>query len=367
MATLRELYLQLGVRGFRALASEWAEVHENLDAPKVRFRSLDGELALYRRGTRLNVIDRVLDPQLSLPFSIDASRVPSGPLYEVAYLVTPSPLLCEYAGSRAGSMVLVSKREDGKLPVSDLSISADAAAMGLVGPPVLLGGRRLHEEQVDFLLGEARRSLQKPTDPWHIMEALGLRPHLGTQWGSRMGGLTLVLGYDRPVRVRIPDPVTESARAAELQSREHLDMHGIILCDFIDFFENELKLHEVASTEGKTLEERLLTTVSNIYMGYVRSRAGLFDDVKISDKDFAVDESLVRGDVRSTFSSENNQKIFQMLLQSLYSPKKKPTGTLTESILVTLRRIRQQINSKISEGYEPTVPTFDEYLMMTKK
>ena len=366
MVTLRELYLQLGVRGFRSLVSEWAAVHENIDAPKVRARNIDGELALYRRGTRLNVIDRVLDPQLSLPFSLDAAKVPVGPLYELAYLTTPAPLLCEYAGDRAGSMVLLSKREDGRLPVSDLSIRADADAMGVVGPPVLMGGCRLSDGEVDFLVGEARRSLQRPVSPWGIMEVLGLRPHLGTQWGGRMGGLTLVLGYDRPVRVRVSDPLTESARAAELQSREHLDMHGIILCDFIDFFENELKLHEAVSLDGG-LEERLLATVSNIYMGYVRSRAGMFDDVKISDNDFAVDESLVRGDVKATFSSANNQKIFQMLLQSLYSPKKKPTGTLTESILVTLRRIRVQINSKISEGYEPTVPTFDEYLMMSKK
>jgi hypothetical protein len=55
-----------------------------------------------------------------------------------------------------------------------------------------------------------------------------------------------------------------------------------------------------------------------------------------------------------------------MILQSLYSPKKKPTGTLTESILQTINRIRNRITEaiRITSGDEPI--TFSEYLL-TKK
>jgi hypothetical protein len=60
-----------------------------------------------------------------------------------------------------------------------------------------------------------------------------------------------------------------------------------------------------------------------------------------------------------------NKVIFRILVSSIIRPKKKATGTLTETLLQDLKLIVSKINNKVDNVTEETkasLETFEEYL-----
>lgn len=356
----KEAYVKLGVAGVAAAAAERLSVTEVLDAPKATLTTEGGRVVVRRKGSPVTLVDRVLNPQLAVPCSVqelpDANCV-----YEVAYFNSPSPVLAEYGGVPKGGMVLLSVRR-GQEYEGAAVLQGTADAMGIAPPPVLFDGALPDTSRLTEVF---KRSLREEPSAKDLLEALGLEPKFGVS-GAAFGGVVVRLGSLGSTVVRFGDHLLEEARSAEMGARAPLDMYGIVLCDFVTYCEAEVDLDECVHSEG-ALDERLLKTVSSIYLRYVGSRKGVFDECTLADVDLPMDESLLGEDVRKSFDEQpNNRKIFQMVLQAMHVPKKKPTGTLTESILSAIGRLRSRINGKISTGYSADWPTFEEYLMMKK-
>lgn len=356
MDDAREAYVKLGVSGLAA-AAERVTVTEVLDAPRVTLSVEEGKVVVRRKGVAVTLADRVLNPQLSVPCSVRELPDPAC-VYEVAYFNSAAPVLAEYDDVPMGGMVLLNARRGGVYEGAAVLI-ASADAMGIASPPILYDG----PVDPDVLVPLFRRSLKEDLSAADLLEALGLSPRFGST-GRPFGGVVVRLGA-RGTQVRFADRMLEEARAAEMEGRAPLDMHGIVLCDFVTYCESEADLDECASTDG-TLEERFVRTVSALYMGYVGARKGVFDGCTLAEQDLPVDETLLGDDVRGSFETPNNRKIFQMVLQAMHVPKKKPTGTLTESILAAIGRVRSRVHGKISNGYSTDWPTYEEYLMMKR-
>jgi hypothetical protein len=338
---------------------EHISVIERFDAPKIRVWK-DGEsLAFGKRDRDLNLIDRVLDPSISGPMavleSMDRSVFQDGFVYEFSCFDSVKPVSFEYERMPKDGLVYMCKRKGQSIierPDFDMQFESAVLWQG-----------NLSDRMVDQFVGIAKASLSAGIGPSRVLEIVGATPTLNE---SATYGLVIRAGKWNPVYFSINDSVNESFRENAIQRRDPIDFHGIILCDFIDFCEVGAKLDEAIGHVGD-VHERFLTSVSNLYLQYMADRPGIFDGVEISDRDFGVDEKLIMPEVSETFKGHvNNKKVFQMILQSLYSPKKKPTGTLTESILQTINRIRNRITEaiRITSGDEPI--TFSEYLL-TKK
>lgn len=169
---------------------------------------------------------------------------------------------------------------------------------------------------------------------------------------------------NKGVRVRVPHAGLVVSRAAELLERESIDMYGIVMSDFAAFCDTEVDVSALsAAAGGSTLEEKALGAASALYLAYVRSRRGTFDECVISEMDLPVDPSLVSGEVLETFSVPNNQKIFRMVVGALHKPKKRPTGTVTESLLLALEGVRARLRAGLARTHKTKWPTFEEYLV----
>lgn len=358
MRSLSETYLELGIPGFKKLLKEHVCVLERFDAPRIRVRMNDGSLHFSKRDREISLIDRVLDPGLSSPIrhlTEMAETFQEGFVYEFAYFDSQVPVEFKYDRLPKDGLVYIGKRKGQSIierPDFDMQFESS-----------MLWSGNLSDNQINSMVQLAKESLTADLEPKRILNLIGAKPLINE---SSVYGLVFKVGKWNPVYFSVSDPVTESFKENAIQRRDPIDMYGIILCDFIDFCEIGAKLDEAIGHIGDT-HERFLTSVSNLYLQYMADRPGIFDDVQISDRDFKVDESLILPEVAATFDGHpNNKKVFQMILQALYSPKKKPTGTLTEAILQTINRIRNRITESIrlTSGDEPL--TFMEYLLIKK-
>jgi hypothetical protein len=176
-------------------------------------------------------------------------------------------------------------------------------------------------------------------------------------------------GTKESVYAKAVDPlVLQLNRSAEAE-REPQDLFGIILSDIVEFIQiNGLSKYKVS----ENTDEAFVNLVSDIFNDYIDNKGYRYEGVNIDPLEFAkapqfelntgIITNLKTRDLLA--KSQINRQIFKIMMSSFNKPKKKPTGTLTQSLIDDLLEISKKIKEKTStesKVEESGVPTFEEF------
>lgn len=349
--TPKEAYLKLGVNGLREALSGTLTVQEVVNAPKVRVVFESGNWTVFKRGRRVELTDRVLDPRLRVVFErLERPRfdgVPDGE-YDIAYFPSNRPGMVEYDRVPRNRLLVLARAAEADRVVE--ALGCESLGFTYFGRP--------NQAQVGALTAALRRSIRGPVSPFEIMEILGTAQAINGAPDAKFGGLVMKFADHT---VRVPDPRVEAEVAMALEARESLDIYGIMLADFVEWFERSGNVAEHLSTEGGPAKA-FLDTASRLCAAYLRDRRDVVRDIHVSDRGFELDEKLLPEGV--DLETENERQVFQMVLNALHRPGKRPTGTLTEGILTAVARISRQIKQQTNGGPASAVPSYEDYLTM---
>ena len=353
----KQAYIKHGIQGLRDALQNGVTVTELIDAPRVHLSCNEGKLRVVKKGHVMNVVDRVLDPRLRIPFSIKESELPEGTVFEASYFDSRKPVLVEYDKTPDRGIMFLR----GSAPFSEVKRIAES--IGVSKPPLTFNGQ-LSEQKIGQIVTLFRRAIRSDVSAHDVLDILEAKQQLNNRTDVAFGGLVMSMATSSGAKidVRFTDPLTETARLDEMSSRESLDIFGIIMADFAEHVEVSVDINEMIA-EGSSPAERFLGTVCNLYKDYIGSRHELIEGLHITERGFELDEDLLPGDIVESFSKNNHRKVFQMILNSLHVIRKKPTGTLTESLLASLARIRKAIVLKTNEG-SISMPSYEDYLLM---
>lgn len=347
--TLAEAYAKLGPAGLRSALSEGLTISPILDAPRFQREWPSGIVSV--RGVPVGVIEQVLRPGLAAAVKSVSDRDGSlSGVFEFAYFPKDRPILLEYKESVGGVSLVRRVSRSG----SSVAEAARVLGVDLVRP---IHAGALTEEQQVSVIRLAREMSKRPVDEPELTEALGISssvPRRGIRFDSRRASFV------------VPSLAYEGMRAEELAIRESVDMQGLVLSDFAVFFETELDLQRCAPSPSLGLQEQVLDVVSNVFVEYCNSRSSTLDDLVVAGRKFDVDESLVREDVRRLMEMPNRRELFQMILNSVRSPKTKATGTMTGPLLRSMQAVSETILGLCGKDMQTVWPTYDEFLILNR-
>jgi hypothetical protein len=120
-------------------------------------------------------------------------------------------------------------------------------------------------------------------------------------------------------------------------------------------------------------DDRFLELMCLIYNQYIEKNEYKFQGVEMDPLSFTdmpqfdLNIGFITNEKTREFLEKTkiNKVIFRILVSSIIRPKKKATGTLTETLLNDLKLIVSKINNKVDNVTEETktgLETFEEYL-----
>jgi hypothetical protein len=128
-------------------------------------------------------------------------------------------------------------------------------------------------------------------------------------------------------------------------------MYGIILSDIVEFIKmTGLKQYTLKETDH---DDRFLELMCLIYNQYIEKNEYKFQGVEMDPLSFTdmpqfdLNIGFITNEKTREFLEKTkiNKVIFRILVSSIIRPKKKATGTLTETLLNDLKLIVSKINN----------------------
>jgi hypothetical protein len=390
--SLREVFRREGMQFINRLFDEFVIITEKLNATRFCVERLsDGSLVFYKRDGIIGRVDQILSRLYEKPIQYFQSlpkevtdKLLVGYRYGFRYFHDSKPAMIVYDQIPINGLVLTDIRRlrDDK-SIDDLSIlNSIADLLRVESPPVLWYGQ-LDGSQKTRLLeymrtpeDQLKRKFQTESFTKYIISILNpklknsvLKNDLEKPIDSVIFKFLIDDGRES-VFAKAIDPMIKQINRSMEAGREPQDLFGIILSDIVEYLKiNGLSKYD---TVGDTPDERYVNLMCVIYNDYMKKMSYRYEGIEINPLDFAkspqfeMDTGLISNVTTRDLITQSsiNKHIFKILMSTLRKPKRKPTGTVTQSLIDDVIEIADKIEKKtklIPEIKESGFPTFEEY------
>lgn len=387
--TLRQVFLNDGMKFVNKLFNQFVVVSEKLNATRFCFERTENGLVFYKKDGKITSIDRTMSSLYEAPIRFieslpkeDIEKLPLGYKYGLRFFHTTKPANITYDKLPLNGLVLTDiKSPKGKV-IDDVSILNGISDLLRVEKPPIIWYGELDQAQKTHLLDYLRTPENElikrfNTDSFTKYIISILNPELKST--------ALKDDVEKPVdsiifkfmnkdgtditHAKVIDPVITQINRSNDEEREPQDMYGIILSDLVEY----IKVTGLQKYGLKTFgeEDRYIELINEIYKQYIKKNGYKYEGIEVDPLSFAtvpefdlntglIDDQKVRDLIKA---STINKHIYKILLSSFSKPKKKPSGTVTQILLDDVADIIKKMKEKIKNVNvgESSFPTFEDY------
>ena len=390
--SLREIFRKEGIQFIKQLFDDYVVISEKLSATRFCFEKTNEGLVFYKKDGKITAIDRTMSSLYEGPITYIESlspevinKLPIGFRYGFRFFHSTKPANIAYDELPLNGLVLTDIRNAKGKIINDVSIlSKNSDLLGVEKPPIIWNGR-LDDSQKTRLL-EYLRSPEE--DLIRKFKTDSFTKYIISIVNPEITNTTLSNNIEKPidsivfkfisedtneiVHAKVIDPMINQISRTNEVEREPQDLYGIILSDIVEFVKiNGISKYKISKD---SFDERFLELICQIYNEYMSRNAYKYEGIEIDPLSFATvpQFELNTGfitDIKTRDLIKNssiNKHIFKIMMSSFSKPKKKPSGTITQMLVLDVIEVSKKIKDKIEtnpEMKESSFPTFEEYFI----
>jgi hypothetical protein len=392
LQSLKSIYQREGLEFIQKLFNNFVIVSEKVGGTRFSFERQDEGFAFYKKDGKITKVDRSLSSLYEQPIryietlSKDIQKeIPEGYRFGFRYFLNSKPATIQYDSMPLNGLILtdVQRSSDGKMIEDPKILQKISDLLTVQSPPIIWYGR-LDEKQKEALLSFIKTpdseltSLFKTTSfTKYVISILNpklKKTALNNDLNKPIDSIIFKFISDEnreTVSAKIIEPIIAEINKDKKIDREPTDMYGIILSDIVEFIKmTGLKQYALKETAH---DDRFLELMCLLYNQYIEKNEYKFQGVEMDPLSFTdmpqfdLNIGFITNEKTREFLEKTkiNKVIFRILVSSIIRPKKKATGTLTETLLQDLKLIVSKINNKVDNVTEETkasLETFEEYL-----
>jgi len=392
LQSLKSIFQREGLEFIQKLFNNFVIVSEKVGGARFAFEKQDDGFAFYKKDGRITKVDRSLSSLYEQPIryietlSKDIQKeIPEGYRFGFRYFLNSKPATIQYDSMPLNGLILtdVQRSSDGKMIEDPKILQKISDLLTVQSPPIIWYGR-LDEKQKEALLSFIKTpdseltSLFKTTSfTKYVISILNpklKKTALNNDLNKPIDSIIFKFISDEnreTVSAKIIEPIIAEINKDKKIDREPTDMYGIILSDIVEFIKmTGLKQYALKETSH---DDRFLELMCLLYNQYIEKNEYKFQGVEMDPLSFTdmpqfdLNIGFITNEKTREFLEKTkiNKVIFRILVSSIIRPKKKATGTLTETLLQDLKLIVSKINNKVDNVTEETkasLETFEEYL-----
>ena len=372
------------------LLDDFVIISEKLNATRfcVQVNS-EGNLEFYKKDGKITKVDRILSKLYehpiqyfeTLPKDVISKLLP-GYRYGFRYFHDLKPAMISYDKLPMNGLVLTDiRRVKEDKTIDDLSILNKISDLLRVEKPPIMWYGKLDGAQkakiLEYLRTPEDQLLAKfKTESFTKYIASILNPSLKSSvlkndLEKPIDSVVFKFikeGSKESVYAKAIDPLVLQINRSTEAEREPQDLYGIILSDIVEY----LKINGIGKYKVEpNTDESYTDLICEMFNDFIDKKGYRYEGVTINPLDFAkapqfeLNTGIITNlKTRELLSKEGiNRHIFKIMMSSFNKPKKKPSGTVTQSLIDEIREISDKIKAKISteKVEESGFPTFAEF------
>lgn len=341
-------------------------VYEKFNAPRIEFYRSDNKVKFFRKGKEFNLGERIIcnifEDLINEINSIPLELLPNLTKFEISYFPKNKPALLEYQNIPESSFLIVSAKnlsENYYYKIKDLPRLLEESGLEYIKP---IWNGVLNTHQKTMMTGFLKSGSE---DLRIFMNRIFPETSFTLNEDLSMPIDSIILSFG-DMEFRFKDPLGTKILEQETKKRKSLDFYGLIMSSFIDFTKS-IKIKDYIWEKNSDIEKQFVKTIELISAEYIREHSSDFEDVEFGGVSDIISKELLEKSTLEILDIPNSENVFRMIYQSLWIPRKKITGTFTESLLNDIQNFRKAISTEINIKDPSYIPTFLEYEIIKSK